>query len=359
MLQSAFFKSDSKLEACLIRDSAHITEGAAGDHVSRIQAALVRLDGLLIEASEVRAKLYGPSTAAAVLRFKRKRNIVNRSYQTQADNIVGKMTIGQLDRELFQLEHGRLGAVGCVIVQRTDYLRCNSIPSFDPNLQVGVLLSALAVTVAGAATAAPTEGQIMQKAFDDSRQSLRQAIKRLDDLIAAVNNAKGKPLDAPTLLTLLAVVKWLNVDSKNPSSAITTVQSARLLLNNNLNLKTSTNTDPPLKRGGAVGVLDSQGNVVHTTKYHAHTPGGPDTGMECGDDFFDVDGPRCRRDVVTHEFFHMLGIHHGGGATNGPTIRANIKTSVQALDSADNLAQLVAQLTTMGGRTDACTRKHE
>jgi hypothetical protein len=43
---------------------------------------------------------YGPSTADAVLTYKTTRNIVNRSYQTQADNIVGKMTIAAMDKEL-------------------------------------------------------------------------------------------------------------------------------------------------------------------------------------------------------------------------------------------------------------------
>jgi hypothetical protein len=58
------------------------------------------LDQINVEAHELSAKRYGPSTAAAVLAFKRKRNIINWSYQTQADNIVGKMTIAAMDKEL-------------------------------------------------------------------------------------------------------------------------------------------------------------------------------------------------------------------------------------------------------------------
>jgi hypothetical protein len=42
--------------------------------------------------------LYGPSTALCVLVYERKRQIINRSYQTQADNIVGRMTIASLDQ---------------------------------------------------------------------------------------------------------------------------------------------------------------------------------------------------------------------------------------------------------------------
>lgn len=34
----------AKLEACLVKDSAHITPGARGDHVKKIQTALNRLN---------------------------------------------------------------------------------------------------------------------------------------------------------------------------------------------------------------------------------------------------------------------------------------------------------------------------
>jgi len=81
--------------------------------------------------------------------------------------------------------------------------------------------------------------------------------------------------------------------------------------------------------------------------------------VECGDPFFTVDGPNCWRDVITHEFFHFLGIDHGGGPPDAPTPRDQIRTSRQALDSADNLAQLVAELVTPGAKTDACARENE
>jgi hypothetical protein len=70
--------------------------GATGDHVRQIQLALIRLDGASIAPDGA----YGPATAAAVLVCKQKRNIINRSYQTKADNIVGKMTMAALDKEL-------------------------------------------------------------------------------------------------------------------------------------------------------------------------------------------------------------------------------------------------------------------
>ncbi len=102
-LQSNLFKGDPKLEACAVKDSAHISkrENFVGEHVGKIQTALIRLDPTLkIDPNELATKTYGPSTADAVLAFKRARSIINVSYQTEADNIVGKMTIVKLDKEM-------------------------------------------------------------------------------------------------------------------------------------------------------------------------------------------------------------------------------------------------------------------
>lgn len=78
-----------------------------GEHVRRIQLALIQLDSAAIAPDGV----YGPATA-----YKRKRNIVNRSYQTQADNIVGKMTIMSLDKEMLDQERRQ---------EDTDYVHCD------------------------------------------------------------------------------------------------------------------------------------------------------------------------------------------------------------------------------------------
>src|SRR5262245_39444826 len=99
-LQSELFRGDSKLENAAVSDSAHIVKGAKGEHVRKIQQALIKLDGAAIEADAD----YGPATAAAVLAYKQKRNIINRNYQSQADNIVGKMTMASLDSEMVELE---------------------------------------------------------------------------------------------------------------------------------------------------------------------------------------------------------------------------------------------------------------
>ncbi len=99
-LSSIMFSSDQRLQACLVNDAAHVTQGDSGDHVMLIQAALIIIDGADIMADG----RYGPLTAAAVLAYKTRNGIVNTSYQRQPDNIVGKMTIAQLDKDMLALE---------------------------------------------------------------------------------------------------------------------------------------------------------------------------------------------------------------------------------------------------------------
>src|SRR5882757_3396448 len=99
-LQSKLFSNDRQLEAAAAFDSAHVMTGARGEHVRKIQQALIQLDGATIQADGI----YGPKTAAAVLAYKRKRNIVNRTYQTTADDTVGKMTVAAMDKELLARE---------------------------------------------------------------------------------------------------------------------------------------------------------------------------------------------------------------------------------------------------------------
>jgi peptidoglycan hydrolase-like protein with peptidoglycan-binding domain len=100
-LRSTLFRDDPKLEAAAVSDPDHITPGATGDHVRKIQQALNQLDGARLSADGI----YGRATAAAVLAYKRRRNIVNRSYQSTADDIVGKMTMAALDLQLVVQEN--------------------------------------------------------------------------------------------------------------------------------------------------------------------------------------------------------------------------------------------------------------
>ena len=84
-LRSKLFRGDPKLLAALNNDASHITLGASGDHVKKIQKALLTLlrePPVNIAQNEMSGGLYGPTTAAAVLRYKTEKNIVNKAYQT-------------------------------------------------------------------------------------------------------------------------------------------------------------------------------------------------------------------------------------------------------------------------------------
>ena len=138
-LQSALFRGDVKLEACLVHDSAHVKTGAVGEHVTKVQVALATLDGVAIAGDELSRLAYGPSTATAVLAFKRQRNIINRSYQKQADDIVGKMTIAALDREMCDHEKP-LGPCGCCVMnQRGGDIAPSGMPP-APNIRLNFIL---------------------------------------------------------------------------------------------------------------------------------------------------------------------------------------------------------------------------
>jgi hypothetical protein len=101
-LKSFQFAGNQRFEQCLVIDSAHVVPGEVGPHVRDIQVAIEIIDNVKIDDSEKIAGRYGPSTAAAVLQYKKKRKIINRSYQSTEDNIVGKMTIASLDEEMFR-----------------------------------------------------------------------------------------------------------------------------------------------------------------------------------------------------------------------------------------------------------------
>ena len=106
-LQSKLFRGDAKLEAAAISDPAHITLGARGPHVGKIQQALIELDDATLTVDSI----YGPATAAAVKAYKRARNIIDRRRQTQADDIVGIMTMNALDSEMLAAENVVAGPI--------------------------------------------------------------------------------------------------------------------------------------------------------------------------------------------------------------------------------------------------------
>jgi peptidoglycan hydrolase-like protein with peptidoglycan-binding domain len=103
-LQSNWFRGNARLQQCLTSNPSHVQKGDRGEHVTLIQGALMVLDKSQISIDEQASGSYGQSTAKAVLEYKKKRNIINISYQQSADDIVGRMTIQALDIEVFALE---------------------------------------------------------------------------------------------------------------------------------------------------------------------------------------------------------------------------------------------------------------
>jgi hypothetical protein len=132
-LQSKHFKGDPKLEACLIRHDAHVVKGATGDHVRKIHVALMALDNLTIASAELDAKHYGTSTEEAVLKFKKKRKIINFAYQNTEDKIVGKMTLDALDREMKGLEDGSVSP-DMQIVNQADMRRLMALAKAEKEI---------------------------------------------------------------------------------------------------------------------------------------------------------------------------------------------------------------------------------
>jgi hypothetical protein len=98
------FANDPKLEAAAVSNPAHIFRGASGPHVSKVQRALFSVDDAVINKSELTAKFFGETTENAVLDYKRKRNIVNTTYEKDVDPIVGVMTMASLDKEMVKFE---------------------------------------------------------------------------------------------------------------------------------------------------------------------------------------------------------------------------------------------------------------
>src|SRR5438034_7993138 len=65
-LFSELLRRDAKLEACLVNDASHITKGASGAHVEKIQSALLIIDDAQIDKSELKSKTYGATTAQEI-----------------------------------------------------------------------------------------------------------------------------------------------------------------------------------------------------------------------------------------------------------------------------------------------------
>lgn len=205
-LQSQLFRFDPKLESAAVSDEAHIAPGATGPHVGKIQLALKMLDRAAIAQDSV----YGLATAAAVLAYKQKRNIVNRSYQAKADNIVGKMTIDALDAEMLRAEADN-ARPRIVAVYPTNSLsnRSSPVPQFRPAEQqtrslkggMGILLSEWgAKTVAGPTPKIDFPGSVPGSLFQDMELQEHafgsfQVIDGIGGTVACLTDSVGRVFD--------------------------------------------------------------------------------------------------------------------------------------------------------------------
>jgi hypothetical protein len=192
---------------------------------------------------------------------------------------------------------------------------------------------------------APTaaEQAMIEEAFRASRQTLRTARSALQQLRTGIATT-GRPRNDFEERVMISVGRWLHAPTSplqaDRQELVRVLDLAIALFDRNLAVNVPGVGRPPFAR--RIGAT-----------FHAQAIlGRPDLGVAIGDPFCTTDGPKCRRDVITHEFFHMLPIHHGDGAGNLGIARAAVTTSAGALDSADHLSQLVSEI--MDGTTDAC-----
>ncbi len=124
---SKLFEGNTRLEQCAKSHQSHVTIGNQGAHVKLIHTALqtatpclfpneVAMAVWLLTKSlrhrpllqEYSNSIYGPETAAIVLQYKKIHKIINSTYQTVPDNIVGIMTIKHLDSAVWAAETANL-----------------------------------------------------------------------------------------------------------------------------------------------------------------------------------------------------------------------------------------------------------
>jgi len=166
------FSGDKALQDALTLDSAHIVEGAIGPHVEKIQTALLLLSNppCVIAESELSAHRYGRTTANAVLRYKTEHQIINRSYQSKPDNIVGKMTMRALDDAVVEIE-AELAACILGILAHLDQLLLQSGVMLSPTVRgrfekVKATALALSAPAGGLRTPGPRFTPVYREALE-------------------------------------------------------------------------------------------------------------------------------------------------------------------------------------------------
>src|SRR5262249_2633777 len=157
-------------------------------------------------------------------------------YQTQADDIVGKMTMAALDREMFQKEHEPPGPNTCRLLHACP---CD-VPGFrGPSLGFAIT----AVSAGVGAPAPPTDAELIRKALEDSVKTRGFAILKLNGLADALmaKATTGGDLDPENQRVFAAVRKWLSLNTQaDLNRAIKHTFRAMDLMIRSLVVKTST-----------------------------------------------------------------------------------------------------------------------
>ena len=312
--QSKLFSTprDPALERCATKPDGHVSirDNRVGPHVHRIHEALLRIVArdpklrgrITIAATEINSQTYGDSTRRAVLAYKQDRVIVNSSYQSAADDIVGVMTISRLDDEIAAIERSR------------------PIPPPPP--------------------APKTHQQIIDEAFQRSRRAIAAALSQLRLLESSINSADALDGNAK----LVAIQALGRAHARNIA-----VISARLFVRDPLSQefraalrKTIELTEQNARErstfldGGTTGRCDRTApNNGGRVPFAASTKSDPDPRVSVCDPFFASNNADLQRDVLTHEFFHLVGLADVVGTD----------TTAKALNNANTLAQIVAWIT--------------
>jgi hypothetical protein len=361
-LQSKLFKGDHALEACLIHDAAHVTPGAVGGHVGKIQTALATIDGLIIDPAELGAHKYGATTAAAVLSFKKKRKIINWSYQTECDDIVGKMTITALDQEM----RGRDGppdTEGLALCKYTD-----GTPTDRSNLRLGFAVSWSPAPAPPFAPPLPPPPHV-KTPLEHALEVVQTAKDWVTSAVGWLSRVKGFyqkygnsnwPADALALFEAVNVHFHLrqlpSVDKQPPQlqTLITNYNNILTILNNQdmMGDDPTIYTDKNDPRFGcyATAKIGGFGDATVTKKIWLH-------GL-----FLSAPGVKCRCAIMIHECAHSVapGYHYAyghprssGGTAGEPFAKGVVwprnyagLTADEAAHNADTYATFAAHAST-------------
>jgi hypothetical protein len=283
-LRSPQFAGDDQLNKTLVDDASHVTPGSVGTHVLKIQLALEVLEQTEIPSDEKDSFRYGPATADAVLHYKSIRRIINFAIQQHADNIVGKGTIKAMDDEL--------------------------------------------------SAGGTSRATLMSSAHRRSRESLSNVQARLLNLQSEINAAAVLPEPERTFETgtiSVSHARDLQVLSRRlVLSAVPLDPALRNGLRATIDLITRNLAQP-------VTVVD-QGVSGRCAQFGADIPfaasqaSDPDPRVSVCTPFF-AERDDLRRDVITHEYFHLIGL--------GDHSVSNVN---EALTNANTVAQIVALL---------------